>query len=133
MWIAKLFIASGPALVIFVVLFVLLGGDAKAVLVILLVFFGTVADELKEDRRVCAATERMRGTTADGVAVHERVQKRVREKPAEVLLSAALLGSPRARGLHAGQDIGLLREQHRPSGRRRSPWLAGSSGRLFGF
>ena len=31
MWIAKLFIASGPAFFVFVVLFVLLGVDAKAV------------------------------------------------------------------------------------------------------
>jgi hypothetical protein len=61
MWIAKLFIASGPAFFVFVVLFVLLGGDAKAVWVILLVFFGTVADELKDiagcvqEPRGCAA------------------------------------------------------------------------------
>ena len=65
MWMAKLVIASGPALVVFVVIFVLLGGDAKAVWVILLVFFGTVADELKEiagcveQRRGCAAPRRI--------------------------------------------------------------------------
>ena len=46
--ITTLLIASGPAFVIFAVLFVLLGGDAKAVGVILLVFFGTVAAELTE-------------------------------------------------------------------------------------
>ena len=44
--IAKLLIASGPAFVVFVLLFVFLGGDAKAVWVILLVFFGTVTAEL---------------------------------------------------------------------------------------
>ena len=63
----------------------------------------------------------MRGTMADGVAVYGKVQGRVLEKPAEVLLSAALLGASRGRRYHAGQDIKLLREQHKPSGRQEAP------------